>query len=153
MCVLVTQLCLTLCGPIDYKPTRFLCPWNSSGKNTGVGCRALLQGIFLTQGSNLGLPQILYHLSHLEITWRSEHIHVIRTQIKKQNILSTSESPSVPLASLTPVHRILQARILEWVAVPSSRGSSQPSDQTCVSYVMSNSFATLWSVASQLHCP
>ena len=38
-----------------------------SGKNTGVGCHALLQGIFLTQGWNLGLPncrQVLYHLSH-----------------------------------------------------------------------------------------
>ena len=34
------------------------------GKNTGVGCRSLLQGIFPTQGSNLGLLQILYHLSH-----------------------------------------------------------------------------------------
>ena len=33
------------------------------------------------------------------------------------------------------VHGILQARILEWVAMPSSRGSSQPRDQTCVSYI------------------
>ena len=36
-------------------------------KNTGVGCHALLQGTFLTQGLNPGLPhcrQILYHLSH-----------------------------------------------------------------------------------------
>ena len=33
------------------------------------------------------------------------------------------------------VHGILQARILEWVAMSSSRGSSQPRDQTCVSYV------------------
>ena len=40
---------------------------NLSGKNTGVGCHFLLQGIFLTQGSNLSLPhcrQILYHLSY-----------------------------------------------------------------------------------------
>ena len=38
-----------------------------SGKNTGVGCHTLLQGIFPIQGSNLGLPncrQILWHLSH-----------------------------------------------------------------------------------------
>ena len=34
---------------------RLLCPWNSPGKNTGVGCHFLLQGIFLTQGSNLCL--------------------------------------------------------------------------------------------------
>ena len=33
------------------------------------------------------------------------------------------------------VHGILQARILEWVTMPSSTGSSQPGDQTCVSYV------------------
>ena len=33
------------------------------------------------------------------------------------------------------VHRILQARILEWVAVPSSRESFQPKDQTQASYV------------------
>ena len=32
-----------------------LCPWNSLDKNTGVGCHSLLHGIFLTQGSNLGL--------------------------------------------------------------------------------------------------
>ena len=34
------------------KPTRLLCPWDCPGKNTGGGCRALLEGIFLTQGWN-----------------------------------------------------------------------------------------------------
>ena len=37
------------------QPTGLLYPWNSPGKNTGVGCHFLLQGIFLTQGSNPGL--------------------------------------------------------------------------------------------------
>ena len=37
------------------EPTRLSCPWNSPGENTGVGCHFLLQGILLTQGSNLGL--------------------------------------------------------------------------------------------------
>ena len=40
---------------MDYKPARFLCPWDFPGKSTGVGCHFLLQGIFPTQGSNLGL--------------------------------------------------------------------------------------------------
>ena len=40
--------------PHGLQPTRLLCPWNSSGKNTGVGCHALLQRILLTQGSNPG---------------------------------------------------------------------------------------------------
>ena len=41
--------------PYGLQPARFLCPWDSPGKNTGVGCCALLQGSFLTQGSNLRL--------------------------------------------------------------------------------------------------
>ena len=48
---------------------RLLSPWNSPGKNTGMGGHSLLQGIFATQGSNQGLPnckQTLYHLSHQE---------------------------------------------------------------------------------------
>ena len=40
--------------PYGLKPTRLLCPWDIPGKNTGVGCHALLllQGTFPTQGSN-----------------------------------------------------------------------------------------------------
>ena len=37
------------------QPIRLLCPWNYPGKRTGVGCHFLLQGIFLTWGSNPGL--------------------------------------------------------------------------------------------------
>jgi len=55
----------TFCDPTD--PSRFLCPWDSPGKNTGAGCHALFQRIFPTQKSNPSLfhcRQILYHLSH-----------------------------------------------------------------------------------------
>ena len=58
--------------PYGLQPARLLCSWDSSGKNTGVGGRALLQGIFPTQGSNPGLPhcrKILYHLSHQGSLW------------------------------------------------------------------------------------
>ena len=58
MCVLkvcsVAQLCLTHCDRMD--PTGLLYPWDSPGKNTGVGSHALLQGIFLIQGLNSCLP-------------------------------------------------------------------------------------------------
>ena len=43
-------------GPHGLQTTKLLCPWDPPGKNTGVGCHALLQGIFLTRGSNLCLP-------------------------------------------------------------------------------------------------
>ena len=51
------------------QPTRLLCPWDFPGKDTGVGCHFLLQGIFPTQGSNLGLlhcRQIIYWPSYQE---------------------------------------------------------------------------------------
>ena len=42
------------------QPATLFCPWDSPGKNTGVGCHALLQGIFLTQGSNLHFFRLLH---------------------------------------------------------------------------------------------
>ena len=50
--------------PRGLQPARLLCLWDFLGKNTGVGCHFLLQGIFLTQGSSPSLPQcrqIHYH--------------------------------------------------------------------------------------------
>ena len=61
--VLVTQSCPTLCDPLDCIPPGSSVHGDSPGKNTGVGCYALLHGIFPTQGSNPGLlhgRQILY---------------------------------------------------------------------------------------------
>ena len=55
--------------PHGLQPTRLLCLWDFPGKNTGVGCHFLLQGIFRTQGSNLGFlhcRRILYDLATRE---------------------------------------------------------------------------------------
>ena len=97
----------TLLGRVRLSCHSMDCPWNSLGQNTGVGSLSLLQGIFLTQGSNPGFPhhkQILYQLSH-------------------------QGSP----------------RILEWVAYPFSRGSSQPGNQTRVSCTVGR-FFTNWAI-------
>ena len=61
---LVAQSCL--CNPMDYSPADS-CPWDSPGKNTGVGCHFLLKGIFPTQKLNSGLlhcRKIIYLLSY-----------------------------------------------------------------------------------------
>ena len=47
-------------APMECSPARLLCPWDSPGKNTGVRCHALLQGIFLIQGSNPHLLCLLH---------------------------------------------------------------------------------------------
>ena len=81
MCVLASLIISHSLRPHGMRPTMFLCPWNSPGKNTGMGSHSLLQGIFLTQRSNphllclLHCRQILYLLSHGgspgERTWPS----------------------------------------------------------------------------------
>ena len=89
---------------------------DSPGKNTGVGCHAILQGIFPTQESNPGLPhcrRILYYLSHqllLLSCFSRVRLFVTPWTAACQSSLSMG---------------ILQARILEWVAMPSSRGIFQ----------------------------
>ena len=53
------QLHLTLCNPMDCSLPGFSIHGDSPGKNTGVGCQALLQRIFPTQGLNLHLSPAL----------------------------------------------------------------------------------------------
>ena len=62
-------MCVSCSVVSDSWLVRLLCPWNSLGKNTGVGSHSCLQGTFLTQGLSPGplhFRQILYHLSHQE---------------------------------------------------------------------------------------
>ena len=66
--------------PPGLQPARLLCPWDSPGKNTGVGCHFLLQGIFPTQGLNLCLLHWQVDslpLSHLCFTHDSEYMSVL----------------------------------------------------------------------------
>ena len=63
--------CALLCATPWTVARRLLCLWDSPGKNTGVGCHALLQGLFPTHGWNphllslLHCRWILFPLSHL----------------------------------------------------------------------------------------
>ena len=67
MLCLVAQLCPTLCNPMGCSLPGSSVHGDFPGKNIGVGCHSLLQGIFPTQRVNLGLLQCrqnLYYLSH-----------------------------------------------------------------------------------------
>ena len=66
------------------------------------------------------------------------------TAIKQRSEVKVAQShPTLCNPMDYTVQRILQARILEWVAIPSSRGSSQPRDQTQVSHI-AGGFFTSW---------
>ena len=69
-CLLVAQSCPVLCDPMDCNPSGSSVHGDSPGKDTGMGSHFLLQGIFPTRGSTLGLlnhRQIVYRLSHQSI--------------------------------------------------------------------------------------
>ena len=96
---LVVQSCLTLCNPMNYSPPGSSVHRDSPGKNTEVGCHALLQGIFPTQGLNPGLPhcrQTLYHPTTFRtlfanIQCRLASITLISSLRTSKNFNSTNE--------------------------------------------------------------
>ena len=97
---------------------------DSPTKNTGVGCHALFQGIFLTQGSGTRIfcisKQILYHWCYLG---RPSTIACAMLCLVAQLCPTLCESMDYSPPS-SSVHGSSPARILEWVAMPSSKGSS-----------------------------
>ena len=80
------QLCLTRCDPLDRSPPGSSVPEDSPGKNTGVGCHSLLQGIFLTQGLNLSLLRLLH--------WQVDSLPLVPLG-KPQNRVAAAKSTSV----------------------------------------------------------
>ena len=87
------QLRPTLCDPLDSSPPGSPCPWDSPGKNTGVGCHCLLQC--------------------MKVKSESEVAQSCPT-------LCDPMDCSPPGSS---THEIFQARVLEWVAIAFSVGS------------------------------
>ena len=117
---LVSHSCPTLLRPHGLQPSRLLCPWDSVGKNTGVGGHFLLQGICLIQGSNLHLLCLLYWqtdsspLSHLGSTPYNPAAAAAAKSLQSCPTLCDPIDCSPPGS---PVPGILQARTLEWVAI------------------------------------
>ena len=76
--------------PHGLQPARLLCPWDSPGKNAGVGCPAVLQGILPTPGSNphlLTSPALVSRFLTTSATW--EALLLLRMQQKWQRFSSS----------------------------------------------------------------
>ena len=78
------------CEPVDVA-ARLLCPWDSRGRDAGVGCHSLLQGIFPTQRSNPGLPHCRQILLPTEPPWKPKKTGVGSLSLL-QRIFLTQES-------------------------------------------------------------
>ena len=72
------QSCLTLCDP-----ARLLCPWESPGKNTGVGCCVLLQGTLLNPGIEPTSPAAsVVQVNSLLLSHRGSPLNLYNNKIK-----------------------------------------------------------------------
>ena len=120
--------------PCGLKPSRLLCPWNSPGRNTGVGCHALLQGIFLPQGLN---PHLLCCLH-----WQVGSLLLKSSSKPNEWVKGTQSCLTLFNPMDYTVHGNLQARILQWIAFPLPGGSSQPKDRTQVFHIACRLFTT-----------
>ena len=86
-CHLVTAVASHSVRPCELQPARLLRPWDSPGKDTGAGCHALLQGVCLTQGSNLSLlhcRQILYR-------WATKWVNEMKPKKWMKGLLNASQ--------------------------------------------------------------
>ena len=96
--------------------TRLLCSWNSPGKNTEVGSHSLLQGIFLTQGSNplvLNHRRILYCLSHHGTPRSSFYLNTFSESLLILDIQGHISGMSLELLfSDKLTHHLFQSQIL-----------------------------------------
>ena len=111
---------------MDCSLPRLFCPWDYPGKNTGVGCYFLLQGIFLTQESNMLKIKTL--------------VKLLSEVAQSCPTLCDPMDYSLPGSS---IYGIFQARLLVWVAISFSRRSSRPRDWTRVSHIVGRCF-TVW---------
>ena len=128
------QSCPTLCDPHRRQPTRLPCPWDSPGKNTGVGCHFLLQCMKVKSESEvarrvqlLATPWTAAHQSPPSMdspgknTGVGCHFLLQCMKVKSESKVAQScPTPSDPMDCSLPgssIHRIFQARVLEWGAI------------------------------------
>ena len=155
------QACLTLCGSLDYGPPgssahgilqasvlEWVAMLSSRGSSwprdqAWASYNSCIVRWVLYHWCHLGSPNCFYiiKVAHLfsmrfmiDFYWHEEKHMVL---IKKSEIYSKVAQLCLTLCDPMDdtVHGLLQARILEWVAFPFSRGSSQPRDGTQVSRI------------------
>ena len=116
------------------KPPRLLWPWDSSGKSTGAGCNFLLQGS--SQPRNHTWVSCIAGRFFTYWAMRESIIYIKEPEIVGISVTQSCLTLCDPMDYSLPgssVHGILQIIILEWVAISSSRESSQLRDWTQVS--------------------
>ena len=143
--------------PHGLQPTKLLHPWDFPGKSTAVGCHCLLWKWVLPNINHLSITNHLSSSIYINkwkksivLVWITKYGYQTREVIYGwQRKLESAVPKWCPLFEsswtvayqASSVHGILQARMLEWVALPSSRGSFWLRNQTWVSCVADQPFS------------
>ena len=133
-------------APYGQQPSRLLCPWDSPVKNTGMGCHLLLQCMKVKSESEV--DQLYLTLCDpMDCSPPGFSVHgIFQARVLEWDAIAFSILLSTAsilrgflnlcvcmcVSSRVGHDWIFLARILEWVAIPSSRGSSQPKDRMCI---------------------
>ena len=133
-----------------------MCCWQRCLSTPGVTPGPMRTGAVGLEGS-LGFRSALIHpcclpatsCSPLSLPGHPQTLHMAGRDFQWSQGKVTQSCPTLCDPMDHTVHGILQARILEWVAVPFSRGSSQPRDQTQVSCIAGR-FFTSWATRKRL---
>ena len=145
LCYAVSSIMAYALWPYGPQPARLLCPWDSPAKNTGYmsSSRGSSQPRDWTCVSYFCIAGWFFTIS---ATWE---VPLNECEVKVTKSCPTLCDPmdcSLPGSS---IHGIFQARILEWIAVYSSRGSSQFRNWTQLSCIASWYF-TIWAIRDGL---
>ena len=99
--ILHAHSCATLCNPMELQPARFLCSWDSLGKNTGVGCHNFLHEIFGTCVFYVSCINrwVLYNQHHLGSP--NKRISKVASQLPDEEILRVTSQTKELLSSLS----------------------------------------------------
>ena len=138
--------------PHRWQLTRLPRPWDSPGKNTGVGCHFLLQCMKVKSESE-GTQSCPTLNNPMDCSLPGSSVHgIFQFNLLKYHKLCAQSlqlcptlcDPTDSSSRGSSVHGIFQARILKWIAMPSSRGSSQPRKLTQVIKVFAGGYFTTW---------
>ena len=102
---------------------RLLCQWNFPGKNTGVGCHFLLQGIFSTQGSN---PHLLH--------WQADTLSLSLMALLMEMHNTTHE---IVLPPPCPTPEVLSLNLIKPPLITNSRDTQRTEEHTDITGMQS----------------
>ena len=113
ICICVALSRFSHFWPDSSRPSRLLCPWDSLGKNTGVGCHALLQRLFPSQGLSMRLLQLLLASRFFTTEPLGKPLYIWKTHLFRKTSSVCSQCLPPPKSKLHNIPFFLKPFIIQ----------------------------------------